>query len=41
MQNTIYAEEFKALLTQLDKETYACLDENLLENGCRDSLPLR
>jgi hypothetical protein len=33
-------EEFKSLLPALDKETYALLEENLKENGCRDSLVL-
>ena len=40
MQNIVIDEEFRALLPQLDKETYARLEENLLENGCRDSLVL-
>ena len=31
-------EEFKGLLPALSKETYAMLEENLLENGCRDAL---
>ncbi|MCL1847744.1 MAG: hypothetical protein FWF91_07270 [Coriobacteriia bacterium] len=30
--------EFQALLPALDKETYARLEENLLQNGCRDAL---
>lgn len=40
MQDIIIDEEFKGLLPALDKQTYALLEENLLENGCRDSLIL-
>ena len=40
MKNIIIDEEFKGLLPELDKETYAMLEENLLQNGCRDSLVL-
>ena len=38
MQKIIIDEEFKALLPALDKETYGALEQNLLQNGCRDSL---
>ena len=38
MQEIIIDEEFKALLPVLDEKTYAQLEENLIENGCRDSL---
>ena len=40
MKTIIIDEEFKDLLPALDKETYALLEENLLQNGCRDSLIL-
>ena len=40
MQTITIDEEFKSLLPALDKETYALLEENLLLNGCRDSLVL-
>ena len=40
MQNVIIDEEFKGLLPELDVETYALLEENILQNGCRDSLVL-
>ena len=40
MQNIIVDEEFKSLLPMLDKETFELLEENLLQNGCRDSLVL-
>jgi hypothetical protein len=40
MQVIIIDEEFKSLLPKLDKNTYASLEANLLENGCRDSLVL-
>jgi len=40
MPNIIIDEEFKALLPALDKDTYAMLEENLLKNGCRDSIVL-
>ena len=33
MPRIIVDEEFKALLPALDKDTYAMLEENLLENG--------
>ena len=38
MQNIIIDEEFKALLPPLDRETFDLLEENLLQNGCRDAL---
>ena len=38
MQNILIDEEFRDLLPALDAETYALLEENLLENGCRDAL---
>ena len=40
MQNIIIDPEFKSLLPALDKDTYALLEENLIQNGCRDSLVL-
>ena len=40
MPNIIIDKEFLALLPALDKDTYALLEENLLQNGCRDSLVL-
>lgn len=40
MQKIIIDEEFKALLPALDEKTYTMLEENLLENGCRDALIL-
>ena len=36
----IIDEEFKDLLPALDEETYRLLEENILKNGCRDSLVL-
>ena len=33
-------EEFKNLLHPLDEETYAMLEDNIVRNGCRDSLVL-
>ena len=39
-QEIIIDEEFQALLPELDKETYRLLEENLIENGCRDALVL-
>ena len=38
MGKIVIDEEFKSLLPELDKETYALLEENILQNGCRDSL---
>ena len=40
MPNIIIDNEFKALLPALDADTYALLEENLIQNGCRDSLVL-
>ena len=40
MQKITIDEEFKGLLPELDAETYALLEENILQNGCRDSLVL-
>jgi len=40
MKEIIIDEEFKFLLPTLDNETYARLEEDLLENGCRDALVL-
>ena len=40
MQNIIIDEEFKALLPALDKDTYSMLEENIIQNGCRDSIVL-
>ena len=40
MPKIIIDEEFKALLPALDKDTFALLEENLLQNGCRDSIVL-
>jgi len=40
MQEIIIDAEFVGLLPALSKETYASLEENLLLNGCRDSLVL-
>jgi hypothetical protein len=40
MLNIIIDEEFKYLLPALDTETYARLEEDLIENGCRDAIIL-
>ena len=40
IQNIIIDEEFKSLLPALDKSTYAALEENILQYGCRDPLIL-
>jgi hypothetical protein len=40
MQKIAIDEEFRDLLPALDKETFALLEENILQNGCRDSLVL-
>jgi len=40
MQTIIIDEEFRSLLPALNKETSRLLEENLLENGCRDPLIL-
>ena len=36
----IIDEEFKGLLPALDKETFAALEANIIDNGCRDPLVL-
>jgi len=40
MRNIVIDEEFRSLLPALDKETYALLEANIIENGCRDALVL-
>ena len=40
MQNIIIDEEFRMLLPALDAETFRLLEENIIENGCRDALVL-
>ena len=40
MEKIIIDEEFRALLPELDNDTYAMLEANLLQNGCRDSIVL-
>ena len=40
MDGIIIDKEFKSLLPKLDNETLRLLEENILENGCRDSLVL-
>lgn len=40
MQDIIIDEEFVSLLPALDNQTYASLEENIISNGCRDSLVL-
>jgi len=40
MQEIIIDEEFKALLPTLDQTTFKLLEENIIENGCRDPLVL-
>ena len=40
MQGIIIDEDFRTLLPPLSKDTYAALEENLIQNGCRDSLVL-
>ena len=40
MQNIIIDEEFRFLLPALDDDTFARLEESLLQNGCRDALVL-
>jgi len=37
-EDIIIDEQFRFLLPALDRETYALLEENLLENGCRDPI---
>ena len=39
-ENIIIDEDIKCLMPTLDKETYALLEENIIENGCRDALTL-
>ena len=39
-ETIIIDEDIKCLMPTLDKETYALLEENILENGCRDALTL-
>jgi len=40
MPNIIIDGQFKSLMPELDKATYASLEENLLQNGCRDAVVL-
>ncbi|MCL2427284.1 MAG: hypothetical protein FWD05_13225 [Oscillospiraceae bacterium] len=40
MENIIIDEEFKRILPKLDEQTYAWLEENVLEYGCREPLVL-
>ncbi|MDR2713207.1 MAG: hypothetical protein LBB91_08875 [Clostridiales bacterium] len=40
MQQITIDQEFRDLLPALDQETYKALEENLIQNGCRDSLVL-
>ena len=40
MKNITIDEEFKSLLPVLDKETRMALEENLIQNGCRDAIVL-
>ena len=40
MQKLIVDEEFRFLLPALDDDTFARLEESLLQNGCRDALVL-
>ena len=40
MENIKIDEDFKVLLPKLDPETFKQLEENILENGCRDPLVL-
>jgi len=40
MQNILIDEEFRTLLPALDTQTYALLEENILENGCREPITL-
>jgi len=40
MQTIIIDDEFRDLLPALDEETYKALEENLLQNGCRDAIVL-
>lgn len=38
MKDLIIDEEFRELLPTLDKNTFALLEENVLENGIRDAI---
>jgi len=40
MQDIIIDEEFRVLLPVLDEETFATLEESILQHGCRDPLVL-
>ena len=40
MQNIIIDPQFQSLLPALDTETFKLLEDNILENGCRDALVL-
>ena len=40
MQEIFIDEDFRTLLPPLSKDTYSALEENLIQNGCRDSLVL-
>ena len=40
LQEIVIDEEFRGLLPPLDGETYAQLEQNIIRNGCRDSLVL-
>lgn len=40
MQKIIIDEQFKSVLPELDKEAYKKLEDELLENGCREPLVL-
>jgi len=40
MQNIFIDEEFRTLLPALDTQTYALLEESILENGCREPITL-
>jgi len=40
MREIIIDEEFKSLLPALDEQTYAWLEDNILQHGCREPLVL-
>jgi hypothetical protein len=40
VQEIIIDEEFKSLLPELDPITYSALEENIIQNGCRDAIVL-
>ena len=40
MQEIFIDEEFRSILPALDKETYRLLEENIMQNGCRDAIIL-